>query len=61
MANTRLELKPYKGCQITKINGYLYVSIDPKFGRCEAYSLKDIKKKIDEKIRIGKLCEIYVL
>jgi len=56
MANTRRELKPYKGYSITKINGYRYVSTDPKTGeQFEANSLQDIKKRIDAKIGVWKL------
>ena len=55
MANTRRELKSYKGYTITKINGYRYVSYDPRDGQFEAYSLIDIKKKIDDKIQAHKL------
>ena len=55
MANTRRELKPYKGYTITKINGYRYVSYDPRDGQFEAYSLQDIKKRIDDKIQSHKL------
>jgi len=55
MANTRRELKPYKGYQITKINGYRYISYDPRDGQFEAYSLQDIKKRINDKIQSHKL------
>ena len=56
MANTRRELKPYKGYPITKINGYRYISSDPKTGeQFEANSLQDIKKRIDAKISVKKL------
>ena len=55
MANTRRELKPYKGYPITKINGYKYVSVDPRQGQFEAYSLKEIKERIDAKIGVNKL------
>lgn len=55
MANTRRELKPYKGYSITKINGYQYVSYDSKDGQFESNSLDGIKKKIDDKIQSHKL------
>ena len=55
MANTRRILKPYKGYTITKINGYRYVSYDPRDGQFESNSLEGIKKRIDDKIGIRKL------
>ena len=55
MANTRRILKPYKGYPITKINGYRYVSYDPRDGQFESNSLDGIKKRIDDKIGIRKL------
>ena len=55
MANTRRELKPYKGYPITKVNEYRYVSYDPKDGQFESNSLDGIKKRIDDKIGIRKL------
>lgn len=55
MANTRRELKPYKGYPITKINGYRYVSYDPRDGQFESNSLDGIKKRIDGKIQAHKL------
>lgn len=55
MSNTRRELKSYKGYTITKINGYRYISYDPRDGQFEAHSLKDIKKQIDCKIQSYKL------
>lgn len=55
MANTRRILKPYKGYSITKINGYLYVSYDPRDGQFESNSLDGIKKRIDDKISVRKL------
>ena len=54
MANTRRELKPYKGYSIIKINGYRYIA--SKTGeQLEANSLQDIKKRIDAKINVKKL------
>lgn len=55
MANTKRELKPYKGYPITKINGYRYISYDSKDGQFESNSLKGIKEKIDNKIQSRKL------
>lgn len=55
MANTRRELKPYKGYSITKINGYRYVSYDLSDGQFESNSLDGIKKQIDCKIQAYKL------
>lgn len=55
MANTRRELKPYKGYTITKIDGYRYVSYDPRDGQFESNSLHGIKQRIDEKIQAHKL------
>lgn len=55
MANTRRELKPYKGYPITKINGYRYVSYDSRDGQFESNSLAGIKKQIDCKIQAYKL------
>ena len=55
MANIRRELNPYRGYKITKINGYRYVSYDPRDGQFESNSLQGIKKRIDEKIQAHKL------
>lgn len=55
MANTRRELKPYKGYPITKINNHIYVSYDSRHGRIECNSLTGLKKRLDGIIGVNKL------
>ena len=57
MANTRRELKPYKGYPITKINGYMYVTFDLTHGKIVCYSLDEIKKRIDGVIGVNGLAK----
>lgn len=48
MANSRRQLKPYKGFSITKINNYLYKASDETGNVLNAWDLNDIRKKIDQ-------------
>ena len=49
MANTRRELKPYKGFSIVKVNNYHYFVYNKKTSaHFDGYDLKEVKRKIDE-------------